>query len=62
MVDRDRVAGSAKQVSGAVKKGIGNLTGDEKLKTEGAMQKTAGKIQNAVGGAKDALRNASKKK
>jgi uncharacterized protein YjbJ (UPF0337 family) len=35
---------------------VGKLTGDAKLKSEGKADKTAGKIQNVVGGVKDALR------
>jgi uncharacterized protein YjbJ (UPF0337 family) len=60
-MDKDRVSGSAKQAVGAVKKGVGKLTGDQKLQTEGAMEKTAGKAQNALGGVKDAVHNAAKK-
>ncbi len=60
-MDKDRIAGSAKQAAGAVKEGIGKLTGDQKLKTEGALDKMAGKSQNAVGGIKDAVRQAAKK-
>lgn len=59
-MDKDRIAGSAKQAGGAVKETIGKVTGDTKLKTEGAAEKTAGKVQNAVGGAKDALRDITK--
>jgi uncharacterized protein YjbJ (UPF0337 family) len=61
-MDKDRVAGSAKQASGAIKQAAGKLTGDGKLKAEGAAEKSAGKVQNAVGGAKDAVREAVKKK
>lgn len=57
-MDKDRVAGTAKQAKGAVKETLGNLTGDAKLKAEGQADKTAGKIQNAAGGAKDAVRDA----
>ena len=39
-----------------MKKAAGKLTGDAKLKAEGASDKVAGKIQNAVGGARDAAR------
>jgi uncharacterized protein YjbJ (UPF0337 family) len=60
-MDKDRVAGSAKQAVGAVKEAAGKATGDAKLKSEGAADKTAGKIQNAVGGAKDAVRDVLKK-
>ena len=34
----------------------GKVTGDAKTEAEGKAQKTAGKIQNAVGGLKDTLR------
>ena len=35
---------------------IGKVTGDAKLEAEGKSDKVAGKVQNAVGGLKDALR------
>ncbi|HWY61593.1 MAG TPA: CsbD family protein [Rhizomicrobium sp.] len=59
-MDKDRIAGSAKQAKGAVKQAAGKITGDTKLQAEGAADKAAGKLQNAVGGAKDAIRQASK--
>ncbi len=55
-MDKDRIEGSAKQAGGAIKEAAGKLTGDAKLKAEGKGDKFAGKVQNAVGGAKDALR------
>jgi uncharacterized protein YjbJ (UPF0337 family) len=55
-MDKDRIEGTGKQAKGAVKEGAGKLTGDAKLKAEGKGEKLAGKVQNAVGGAKDALR------
>jgi len=33
------------------------VTGDAKLQTEGAADKAKGKVQNAVGGVKDAARD-----
>ena len=36
--------------------GTGQDTGDAKLEAEGESDKVAGKVQNAVGGLKDALR------
>lgn len=57
-MDKDRVAGSAKQAKGAVKEAFGKLTGDAKTQAEGKAEKIAGKVQNAVGGAKDAVREA----
>ena len=56
-MDKDRVEGIAKKVKGAVKEGAGKLMGDTKLQAEGKADKMAGKIQNAVGGAKDAVRS-----
>jgi uncharacterized protein YjbJ (UPF0337 family) len=60
-MDKDRINGSAHQAKGAVKEAVGKLTGDAKLRSEGKAEKTAGKIQNAVGGVKDAVRDAVKK-
>jgi uncharacterized protein YjbJ (UPF0337 family) len=60
VMDKDRVEGSANQAKGAIKQAAGKVTGDAKLQAEGAADKAQGKVQNAVGGAKDALREASK--
>lgn len=60
-MDRDRIKGSAHEAKGAIKQGVGKATGDSKLETEGAAEKNAGKVQNAVGGVKDAAREALKK-
>jgi uncharacterized protein YjbJ (UPF0337 family) len=59
-MDKDRIAGAAKQAKGAVKEAAGKLTGDAKLESEGKADKVAGKVQNAVGGAKDAIRESAK--
>jgi uncharacterized protein YjbJ (UPF0337 family) len=55
-MDKDRVKGSAKQLKGSVKKAVGKATGDAKLQAEGKSEKTAGKVQNAIGGLKDVMR------
>ncbi|HSC19142.1 MAG TPA: CsbD family protein [Rhizomicrobium sp.] len=57
-MDKDRIEGSANQARGSVKEGIGKATGDSKLQSEGAADKAAGKVQNAVGGIKDSVRDA----
>jgi uncharacterized protein YjbJ (UPF0337 family) len=59
-MDKDRVKGSAHQAKGAIKAGVGKVTGDAKLQGEGKAERTAGKVQNAVGGVKDAVRDAVK--
>lgn len=59
-MDKDRIAGSANQAKGAIKEVAGKMTGDAKLQAEGAADKAKGKVQNAVGGAKDALRDVTR--
>ena len=51
-MDKDRIAGSAKQVKGSIKEAIGKVTGDTKTQAEGAAEKAAGNVQNTVGGTK----------
>jgi uncharacterized protein YjbJ (UPF0337 family) len=58
-VDKDRIEGSGNKLKGDVKQGVGKATGDQKLQSEGAMDKVKGKVQNAVGGVKDALKGKS---
>ena len=41
-----------------MKEVAGKATGDSKLETEGKTQQVAGKVQNAVGGFKDAVKEA----
>jgi uncharacterized protein YjbJ (UPF0337 family) len=55
-MDKDRVKGSATNLGGKVKEGAGDVTGDKKLKSEGVADQVKGKVQNAVGGIKDAIK------
>jgi uncharacterized protein YjbJ (UPF0337 family) len=55
-MDKNRIAGAAKQAKGAVKEATGKALGDKKLVADGKSDKVEGKIQNAVGGLKDALK------
>ena len=55
-MDNDRTEGSAKNIKGRLKEGLGKVLGDTKMETEGKVEKTEGKIQNTVGGIKDSLR------
>ena len=55
-MDKDRIEGAVERAKGAAKDVAGRITGDAKLEAEGKAQKTAGTVQNTVGGAKDALR------
>ena len=45
------------RAKGAVKEAAGKVFGDQKLETEGKTDKAVGKVQNAIGGLKDAVRD-----
>jgi uncharacterized protein YjbJ (UPF0337 family) len=60
-MDKDRVAGSAKQAKGTIKEIVGKAAGDAKLRADGKADKAEGKVQNAIGGVHDAVRDALKK-
>jgi uncharacterized protein YjbJ (UPF0337 family) len=53
---KDRIAGSAKEIKGVVKEAAGKLDGDAKLRAGGRADKAEGKVQNAIGGLKDAAK------
>lgn len=57
-MDKDRIQGSFEQAKGKVKEVAGKATGDSKLEGEGKAQQVAGKVQNTVGGLKDAAKEA----
>jgi uncharacterized protein YjbJ (UPF0337 family) len=56
VMDKDRVAGAAKEIKGSIKETIGKAVGDSKLQSDGKADQIAGKVQNAIGGLKDALK------
>ena len=56
-MNKDRIAGSAKVITGKGKVAVGKAVGDTKLRAEGEADKVAGKVQNAVGGVKDAIKS-----
>lgn len=60
-MDKDRIAGAAKQAKGALKEVAGKALGDAKLVVDGEHDKAEGRLQNAVGGARDVLRDGLKK-
>jgi uncharacterized protein YjbJ (UPF0337 family) len=61
-MDKDRVAGSARKITGAIKEGVGRATGDRSTEAEGKAEKATGRVQSAVGKAKDAARELAGKK
>jgi uncharacterized protein YjbJ (UPF0337 family) len=56
-MDRDRSEGKGKKIGGAIKKAVGKITGNKRLEREGRADKAKGKIQSAVGSAKDTVRH-----
>ncbi|KQS02995.1 CsbD-like protein [Sphingomonas sp. Leaf357] len=57
-MDDDRSIGAGRQVKGSIKEAIGKITGDRSAEAEGAAEKAAGKVQSALGKAKQAARDA----
>jgi uncharacterized protein YjbJ (UPF0337 family) len=55
-MDKDRIEGSAQQLKGKIKETAGKAMGDKKLENDGRGEQIKGKLQNAIGGLKDALR------
>ena len=45
------------QAKGALKENVGKLTGDKKLESEGAVEKTTAKVKDVVEGALGGLKN-----
>jgi len=53
MADKEQVKGKVNEAVGSVKQGVGNLTGDNRMKAEGEAQEAKGKGQGFVGGVKE---------
>ena len=60
-MDKNRIDGSIKEATGAAKETVGKVIGDAKLQSDGKAERAVGKIQNAVGGVNDAVKEALKK-
>jgi uncharacterized protein YjbJ (UPF0337 family) len=52
MADKDRVEGSAKNMGGKLKEGLGNVTGDSKMKTEGKADQAEAKSRTPLAGSR----------
>jgi len=57
-MDKDRIAGSAKDVAGKVEGAVGDLTGNAQTTAAGRAREAAGTMQNLYGQAKDVARDA----
>jgi uncharacterized protein YjbJ (UPF0337 family) len=58
-MDKDRIAGSAKDFAGKVEGAVGDMAGDAKTQATGRAREAAGTVQNLYGQAKDAARDAT---
>ena len=58
-MNKDRVAGSAKDFAGKTEAGFGDLAGDAETQVEGRVREAAGKAEDLYGQAKDAARGAT---
>jgi uncharacterized protein YjbJ (UPF0337 family) len=57
-MDKDRIAGSAKDFAGKVEGAVGDVTGNAQTQAAGRTREAAGTVQNLYGQAKDAARDA----
>ncbi len=57
---KDEVKGAGKEARGHVKDAVGKMTGDEKLRADGAADKVEGKVQKTAGKIKESARDALK--
>jgi uncharacterized protein YjbJ (UPF0337 family) len=55
-MNKDRAEGKVKDVAGRVERQVGEWTGDTEAQVKGAAKQVEGKVQNAWGKAKDAVK------
>ena len=58
-MDKDRIAGSAKDFAGKAESAVGDIVGDAKTQAAGRVREATGTAQNLYGQAKDAVREAT---
>ena len=58
-MDKDRIAGSAKEFGGRVEGAVGEIAGDAKTQASGRAREAAGTVQDLYGQAKDTARDAT---
>jgi uncharacterized protein YjbJ (UPF0337 family) len=59
VMDEDRIAGTAKDVTGKLERTVGDMAGDADTKAAGSAPQAAGKVEDLYGQAKDAARDAT---
>lgn len=55
-MNKDTVEGKTKDIAGRVERQVGEWTGDKEAQVKGAAKQVEGKVQNAWGQAKDAVK------
>jgi len=55
-MDKDRIIGSAKEIKGAAKQGLGKAISDASFEADGKGDSIEGKVQTPSGGLKDTLK------
>ena len=58
-MDKDRIAGTAKDFAGKVEGAVGSMAGDARTQAAGRTREAEGTVQNLYGQAKDAARDAT---
>jgi uncharacterized protein YjbJ (UPF0337 family) len=58
-MDKDRIAGSAKDFAGKVEGDVGSMAGDAETQASGLAREAEGTVQNLYGQAKDAYENSA---
>lgn len=59
-MDKEHVKGAADKASGAIKEGVGKMTGDASLEAKGKLDKAKGEVRETVGDLKDAAKKADR--
>jgi uncharacterized protein YjbJ (UPF0337 family) len=60
-MDKGRAEGRVHQLKGTVEEAVRKMSGNANTQAKGAAEKTAGKLQNALGSGKDPVRDSLKK-
>ena len=56
-IDKKNVEGTFDDVKGQVKEGVGGLTGDRELESEGRVDQIKGKIEKGLGNLREGIKN-----
>jgi uncharacterized protein YjbJ (UPF0337 family) len=59
-MDREHIKGATEKAKGAIKDTAGKLTGNEKLRAEGKVDKAKGAAHKAAGDVKEAIHHGSR--